>query len=1123
MELIIKPNWSTGSLLEISGQYIPFQIGVGRTRLRFWSSVDIDVNKKILIIQQGGIESRNIVRSVVAGGPLPFLIEVELIDGEYAFPNPILHLYEIDDSASYYLDGSIDLRLNISIIDIREGVKSSAFTKTFDVPFTPNNNRIFTQVFNINADSGYNTKKKSDFLITNGGALISSGYIQILDIDFSGKLYKCVYYGDNMNLFDDIGEKLITGNDKRTDDIYFDDLIHNVSDTEVIAGWDRERPYIYGLLNDENNVITKSVLRKPNNTGIEGWRWKMWFKSSELFKRIFNKWGYTFTSEFINSEFFDKHCVLPANGFTIGQPIIKWTNDVAYPLTVFSVPPQPITFAPLQLLNEDINFFGGVSRDPVTGRFIIPAKGDYRFSAIVNFGKAREYSIAALLSQNVDTLRLAWRIYRGGKRLTTLYGQTFRGKRKVEIGQPVLTARAIYTPIEIIWEKETLIYPMLQAGDEIEFGINGLVHKTYVATGLNERSGNPFPDEQNDFLSILSSKIGANPGALFSNIKQIDFIGDIFKQFNLYIKPDKTNPRHFLIEPRDDFYRTGKVVDFLDYDQDEVLITTGNDLFAKTWFFSYKEGDDIDNKLFQQKYTGRVFGDAIIKVDNDFLENERDIELEAMPILYSRIFDNFILANITDGQKSGQLRYSLYTGKTVFDGGFTAIYEFPAQSGPQPAFNYYPLFSNYSDGLGEGKSILFATSRNTTERENSLYYDHWEGEVETYANPNSHILTLKIKLNSNILQQIDFNDIYWFEIGGVGRYYTLLEITEYNPEETDMVKMEFLTYIDFRADRPKRGRPVWGLDGDRAANTLVPDDIVISPILIDRDYDNIDDSWGDTPNSPINGKDSRGSDNIFIGDSKYPTLIGDNIIVEDGVDVPFIGGNNITIGTAGSNAFVWNANDVNVEAKVVSWGAVGKTHSIDSSFLFNEFNPVLESKDQAVITNSEDGTMVWNAVEETLYVSKNNVWLPVGGGVGTDYINIFDFTSSSVTTFLASDQFEPLNMNSIVGFSEGALSDDGNGLITYSGSSPKIFKLQGIASGSSGPNNEIHFAFFKNGLLWPCSEQSGIAGVGGRATAVPFQCVVELDDTDTIQVYVKNSSGVTSFTLQNINMIIERI
>jgi hypothetical protein len=51
-------------------------------------------------------------------------------------------------------------------------------------------------------------------------------------------------------------------------------------------------------------------------------------------------------------------------------------------------------------------------------------------------------------------------------------------------------------------------------------------------------------------------------------------------------------------------------------------------------------------------------------------------------------------------------------------------------------------------------------------------------------------------------------------------------------------------------------------------------------------------------------------------------------------------------------------------------------------------------------------------------------------------------------------------MVSSVGFSQGDLSDDGNGKITYTGSSPTRFRLQGIASGTSGPNNEIHFAFY---------------------------------------------------------------
>jgi hypothetical protein len=148
-----------------------------------------------------------------------------------------------------------------------------------------------------------------------------------------------------------------------------------------------------------------------------------------------------------------------------------------------------------------------------------------------------------------------------------------------------------------------------------------------------------------------------------------------------------------------------------------------------------------------------------------------------------------------------------------------------------------------------------------------------------------------------------------------------------------------------------------------------------------------------------------------------------------------------------------------------------------------------------------------------------------GGGVtvNPEYINYFDFSSASSTTFLTPATFEPLNMSPTVGYDTSNFAVDVSGIVTYSGADTILVKLEGIASGTSGANNEIHFAFFKNNVLWPCSEQAGIAGIGGRATSIPFHCLTELNTNDTLQVYVKNNSGTTQFNLENINVIITKI
>lgn len=1120
MQILIKPNWATGRLEEVAGQYRFFAIGVGGTRFRFFTDVTtFNINDKILITQ-ADTESRSQIVDIIDGGPLGKVVEVVLLSGRYSGAT-ILSVNLIDDSAVFELDGEIDLQINLKIFDLKDVVRSSAFTSTFELPFTDNNNRILTQLFNINVDGGYNWNKKSDLIITDGGSIISSGYIQIEEIDWSGKIYKCIFYGDNKNLFDDIGDNFIFGNEIITNDIDFSDAIHSVTEETVLKGWWREVPYVYSIIQDESNNFTKDNFTK----GIEPFRWRMWWNSKDLFDRIFRKWGYTYESDFLNSDFFKKHLTLPTTKSFAGGEIIKWNNQTTE--THLSAGSGTSV---IPLSNEIINLIGA-EYNPSTGRFTIPVKGDYYGNALISFGRQRNYVVDENTAR--DRAFIKWHIFRDGIKIAEGRSSTFQGGKMAArivvspngrfdttIGERNITIPNVYIKDEPLYNGSPL-----RAGDEIQFFIEYNFNTNY--TIFPDIEGvTPFPDEDFTFISLSGSKININPAPSFYEIKQIDFIADIFKQFNLYIKPSKTKWREFLIEPRDAFYEGGKVVDFLNFDEDDVLISTLNNLSAKNWKFSYSPGDDVYNRLYQERFKDRVFGDAVIRLDNDFLINEKEITLNAQPILYSRVFDNVILPDIEGGNSNGVLRYGLFSGTQSFQPSFNAQYQFTSLIGPPQPFTYYPLITNYSDGISEGETILYATEASSGgARERSLYFNYWENEIQTYAEPGSHLLTLKVRFNSNEYAKIDFNDIYWLELNGAGRYYTLLEINNWNPNDTSLVEMVFLTYLDKKEGRPQR--TVRDFFNDIPITDVTPGDTGFgnSPIPIRRNdgrFFPVDDLV--VPNSPVrgNGWSIRGRDVVLTGVNEYTTVVGDNITLYSGGERVFISGNDVVVKDNASNSFLWNANDVNIDAEVVSWGATGKTHSVDNSFLFNDFNPVLDSKDQTTIGAVDNGTMVWNEDDEALYINKSGTWVEIGGPVvEPEYINIFDFTSGSETAFIMVDDFQILQMSSTEGFSKGDLSDNGSGLITYSGSSPRVFRVEGIASGSSGANNEIHFAFFKNGSLHPPSEQSGIAPIGGRATSIPFQCVVELDENDTLQVYVKNSSGTTSFTLQNINIIIE--
>ncbi len=139
------------------------------------------------------------------------------------------------------------------------------------------------------------------------------------------------------------------------------------------------------------------------------------------------------------------------------------------------------------------------------------------------------------------------------------------------------------------------------------------------------------------------------------------------------------------------------------------------------------------------------------------------------------------------------------------------------------------------------------------------------------------------------------------------------------------------------------------------------------------------------------------------------------------------------------------------------------------------------------------------------------------------YINYFEL-NGSVTTITTADTWVKLNTAATTSlFSEGGELVHTNNRITYTGAIPRVFQIEGIMSVESGNNNEIHSAFFRNDILYPCSEQTVTMSGSGKGAAVPFHCVIELQENDYIEVWTKNFGATTDITLLSLNVITKEL
>jgi hypothetical protein len=183
-------------------------------------------------------------------------------------------------------------------------------------------------------------------------------------------------------------------------------------------------------------------------------------------------------------------------------------------------------------------------------------------------------------------------------------------------------------------------------------------------------------------------------------------------------------------------------------------------------------------------------------------------------------------------------------------------------------------------------------------------------------------------------------------------------------------------------------------------------------------------------------------------------------------------------------------------------------------------------------TYRTDGSSDWPLVPNLTYFfdlrSQKVFWKDIKGQIWDIYVNqkqYFNYFSlnGSVTTITTADTWVKLNTVGTTSlFIAGELAHTNN-RVTYTGTIPRVFKIEGIVSVSSGNDDEIHVAFFRNDTLYPCSEQMVTMSGSGKGAAVPFHCIIELQQNEYIEVWVKNSTSTSNITLTNVNVIINEM
>jgi hypothetical protein len=682
------------------------------------------------------------------------------------------------------------IQINKSIADIREPEsRSSDWTKTFTLPGTKTNNKLFTHLFDLNLSirnttstnfsPDFNPNLKADALLTVDEVTQIEGFIRLLSIkvnDLNQIEYECSMHGELADLFAKIS-------DGKLQDLDFTEYNHVLNATNIFNSWDTSivkngssgyvnfsggapigEGYVYGWMDN-------GTYKDYQNLNVDNMTVYMYAKT--VVDKIFSGAGYSYSSgSFFNSAQF-KRLVIPC---PTRFPILG-EDDVA--LRYFEAERSTdvtVTAGNKLIFNNEITDPSN-QYNTTTGVYTCQYSGDY------NIFIDNNATVSGITPSTV--FYAVYGIYINGNIFNVgISEQGFAGPSGSGTLDQLVDFYNVY----------------LNRNDTIEIRLENIFDSSFTTplTGwtYNQKTGSGIFNEIKPTTWGYDETIDFG-GFFQGETKQREFMKWLFTMFNLYVEATDMN-KTLLVLPRDDFY-TNTVQDWTEKrDLSQPLdITPMGELDAGKYLFTYSEGDDDDNKAYKQDFD-RVYGDRQITINNDFIKDEKKIEVGFQPTTLINVGfdDKYLPGNSTDNQdgKAGKLRllqykymscktYTIHYGKAT-----------PVSSPTTTTKTNYPYMGHLSDPLASTTDINFGLPQyiglpgGTPVTNNNLYNAYWRKYINEIVDKDSKLVKGSFYLTPADMEKLSFRDLYFFD----GNYFRLNKIEDYDPINPSVNICEFL-------------------------------------------------------------------------------------------------------------------------------------------------------------------------------------------------------------------------------------------------------------------------------------------------------------------------------------------
>jgi hypothetical protein len=687
----------------------------------------------------------------------------------------------------YQLEVGGDLQILITrqIADIREPEKrTSDWSKSFTLPGTKVNNKFFNAFFevgkstiggNIQQISDFKVNKKAQCTIIANGMEQLRGFLRLTEVTVKGTNdieYVCTVHGETADLFTNI-------KDLKLSDLDFSEYNHVLNRTNVINSWDTQ------IIVDGTGVtfekgkgyVYAQMFPKRETKGYNSNEWSVADHTPCLYAKtvvdkIFENQGYRYTGDsFFNSVRF-KNLIIPYTnyGFNVSDAEVEdrmYKAQVTGATTLSSPGFGQIgNIFPAANDSTGGNFDNGGNYNTTTFKYTAPVSAKYEFGLYIDgsFNYTRT---------NNEPVIGGFAIIKNGALETFINVTTTIQSNQAVFDQ---TATAIVTLIQ---------------GDEVEIKFVGCIVSNYLFQPTINLTNNCY----SYVLSTASGFFYDNPVDFASffvgDFTQTEVLTNFIKMFNLYIEPTQDS-KVLRIVPRDDFY--AGTVDYsqkLDYSQPYEIVPYG-DLQGNPYKFTYKEGKDEENEIYKTQ-TAQVYGERTYRIDNDFVKQEKKIEVSFVPTMMTEDFGTrrfYSMCTTPDGQ-IGELRVLYFYGAVTVP--FYYLYNTGGKT-PGDIINKYPMTLHIDDtadmnfDLNFGMPVYVDTKLGIEYTNQNLVNLYYYKTLTEIADRDSKIFKGYFRITPKDWQTMKMSNLYFFE----GQYWRLQTVTDYNPLIDDVYECEFL-------------------------------------------------------------------------------------------------------------------------------------------------------------------------------------------------------------------------------------------------------------------------------------------------------------------------------------------